>query len=75
MDESKIQAYQAKSLKKAIKETIKEHTKEHKVQKVMLDELIQLYVNLELMDEDEISYLRGGFSQIEMEYIHFNIGR
>lgn len=59
VDEGKIQANQAKSLKKAIKETIKEHTKEHQVQKVMLDELIQLYANFDLMDEDEIFYLKG----------------
>jgi len=56
--ENNIEAYQAKSLKKAIKETIKEHTKEHQVQKVMLDELIQLYQKLELMGEDEIFYLK-----------------
>lgn len=49
---------QAKSLKEAIKETIKEHTKEHSVQKIMLDELIQFYSKLDLMDEDDINYLK-----------------
>lgn len=58
VDEGNLYLSQAKSLKKAIKETIKEHTKEHPVQKIMLDELIQLYSTLELMDEDELSYLR-----------------
>lgn len=58
VDENCLEASQAKSLKKAIKETIKEHTKEHQVQKVMLDELIQLYIYLDLMDEDEIFYLK-----------------
>lgn len=50
---------QAKSLKTAVKEKIKEHTKEHQVQKVMLDELIKLYQYLDLLDEDEISYLKS----------------
>ena len=58
VDESRLEVDQAKSLKKAIKETIKEHTKEHQVQKITLDELIQLYIALDLMDEDEIIYLR-----------------
>ena len=58
VDESNLEAYQAKSIKKAIKETIREHTKEHQVQKVMLDELIQLYQKLDLMNEDEIFYLK-----------------
>lgn len=58
VDEKSLNANQAKSLKKSIKDTIKEHTKEHSIQKVMLDELIQLYSYLELMDEDEIFYLR-----------------
>lgn len=58
VDEGNLDSSQAKSLKKAIKETIKEHTREHPVQKIMLDELIQLYSALELVDEDELSYLR-----------------
>lgn len=58
VDESNLEAYQAKSIKKAIKETIREHTKEHQVQKVMLDELIQLYQKLDLMNENEIFYLK-----------------
>ena len=48
----------ARSLKEAIKDTIKWHTREHDVQKIMLDELIQLYTELKLFDGDEISYLR-----------------
>lgn len=58
VNEGNLEPQQAKSLKNAIKDTIKEHTKEHPVTKVMLDELIQLYGHLELMDDDEISYLR-----------------
>lgn len=59
VDGKVIDAEQAKSLKKAIKDTIREHTREHDVQKVMLDELIQLYMALDLLDEDEIFYLRS----------------
>lgn len=58
-DEGSLDLQQAKSIKNAIKDKIKEHTKEHSVQKVMLDELIQLYQFLELFSEDEISYLRN----------------
>lgn len=58
VDKSILEAEHAQSLKKAIKETIKEHTKEHQVQKVMLDELIQLYNFLDLLDENEIIYLK-----------------
>lgn len=58
VDNGIIGTNQAKSLKNAIKETIDEHTKEHQIQKIMLDELIQLYVHLNLMDEDDIFYLR-----------------
>ena len=58
VDNGIIETNQAKSLKKSIKETINEHTKEHQVQKIMLDELIQLYAYLNLMDEDDISYLK-----------------
>lgn len=58
VDTGKLKPEYGKSLKEAIKSTIKEHTKEHKIQKVMLDELIQLYISLELLDEDEIFYLR-----------------
>ena len=57
--ENILAADQAKSLKTAVKEKIKEHTKEHQVQKVMLDELIQLYQHLDLFDEDEIFYLKS----------------
>ena len=58
VDDSILSPKQAKSIKLAIKETVKEHTKEHKVQKVMLDELIQLYLFLDLINEDELCYLR-----------------
>ena len=57
--ENILAADQAKSLKTAVKEKIKEHTKEHQVQKVMLDELIQLYQHLGLLDDDEIFYLKS----------------
>lgn len=59
VDHGILKTEYSRSLKKAIKDAIKEHTKEHKVQKVMLDELIQLYISLELLDDDEISYLRS----------------
>ena len=59
VENSILESKQAKSLKEAIKEKIKEHTKEHQVQKVMLDELIQLYQHLDLMTDEEISYLKG----------------
>lgn len=49
---------QSRSLKEAIKDSIKEHTKEHPVQKIMLEELIQLFTYLKLMDDDDISYLK-----------------
>ena len=58
VNEGNLNTSQAKSLKNAIKETIKEHTKEHQIQKIMLDELIQLYSSLELMDDDELFYLK-----------------
>ena len=59
VDSNILNSEQAKSLRSAVKEKIKEHTKEHSVQKVMLDELIQLYQHLELMNEDEIFYLKS----------------
>ena len=58
VDENKLDSKQAKTLKEVIKTKIQEHTKEHNVQKVMLDELIQLYKALELLDEDDIAYLK-----------------
>lgn len=58
VDENKLDSKQAKTLKEVIKAKIQEHTKEHNVQKVMLDELIQLYKALELLDEDDIAYLK-----------------
>lgn len=58
VDEGILDQLQARSLKKAIKDTIKNHTCEHDVQKIMLDELIQLFAKLELFDEEEISYLQ-----------------
>jgi nitrogen regulatory protein PII-like uncharacterized protein len=53
-----IEKSQSQSLKNAIKESIKEHTKEHQVQKIMLNELIQLFAYLKLMDKDEIDNLK-----------------
>lgn len=58
VDQGIIKNNQGKSLKKAIKETIKKHTIEHQVEKIMLDELIQLFNTLELFDEDELDYLK-----------------
>lgn len=58
VDEGNLDAAHARSLKEAIKDTIKEHTKEHPVQKIMFDELLQLFSSLELFEEDELDYLR-----------------
>lgn len=49
---------QSKSLKKAIDSKILEHTVEHPIEKVMLDELIQLCEQEELFDSEAIGYLR-----------------
>ena len=56
--EGNLDPKHAKSLKEAIKDTIKEHTKEHPVQKIMFDELVQLFSALELFEEDELDCLR-----------------
>lgn len=58
VSEGDLDPKHAKSLKEAIKDTIKEHTKEHPVQKIMFDELVQLFVSLELFEEDELECLR-----------------
>lgn len=57
--EGNLEAKCAKSLKEAIKDTIKEHTKEHPVQKIMFDELVQLFTSLELFKEDELDCLKN----------------
>ena len=54
----KIDKSQSKSIKEAVKDKIKEHTKEHQIQIIMLDELIKLYIHIEVFDEDEIGYLK-----------------
>lgn len=53
-----ITSRKGKSLKRAIREKIEEHTVEHKIQKVMLDELIQLSTSLNLFEEDETRCLK-----------------
>ena len=58
VDDGVLEASHARSLKDAVKDTIKWHTREHDVQKIMLDELIQLFTELQLFDEEEVSYLR-----------------
>lgn len=58
VDDGNLESAHGRSLKKAIRETIKEHTQEHKVQKIMLDELIQLFTALELFEGDELEYLK-----------------
>lgn len=58
VDEGNLEALHARSLKDAIRDTIKKHTKEHPVQKIMLDELIQLFIALDLFKEDEVEYLK-----------------
>lgn len=58
VNDGNLETAYARSLKEAIKDTIKEHTREHHVQKIMLDELIQLYTALDLLKEDELACLR-----------------
>ncbi len=58
VDDGLLDIAHGRSLKDAIKDTIREHTKEHKIQRIMLDELIQLFKALELFEEDEITYLK-----------------
>lgn len=58
VSEGTIESKYAKSLKDAIKDTIKEHTKEHPVPKIMFDELVQLFVALELFEKDELDCLK-----------------
>ena len=58
VDDGNLEATYARSLKKAIKDTIKEHTKEHPVQKIMFDELVQLFTSLELFNVDELDCLK-----------------
>lgn len=57
-DSKVITPEQSRSFKKAIKNTVKEHTSEHAIERVMIDELIQLYTSLNLIDEDETFYLK-----------------
>lgn len=59
VSDGSITTQQAKAFKEVIKDKIKEHTKEHLIEKVMLDELIKLYIELDLLDEDELVYLKG----------------
>lgn len=58
VENKQIQSEQARSIKKAIKDTINKHTKEHRIEKVMLDELIQLYKKIDVMDQEELDYLQ-----------------
>lgn len=58
VNDGNLETAYARSLKEAIKDTIKEHTREHHVQKIMLDELIQLYTALDLLKEDELACLK-----------------
>lgn len=53
-----LESNPGKTLKESIKDNIKRHCVEHPVQRVMLDEIIQIYISQELLDEDEIQYLR-----------------
>lgn len=58
VDEKIIDNSQGRSLKRAIKDTIKNHSVEHPVKKVMLDEIIQYYEENNLLDDEDIEYLR-----------------
>lgn len=58
VEDGTLEAAYGRSLKNAIKDTIKEHTKEHQVQKIMLDELIQFFIALALLDEEDLRYLK-----------------
>ena len=75
VEDGMLEAAHGRSLKNAIKDTIKEHTHEHKVQKIMFDELVQLFTELELFKEDELEYLkqiksnRNGIHSFQSRYI------
>ena len=53
-----ITASQGRTLKTAIKDKLKEHTIEHPVHKIMLDEIINYYKSMKLLDDDEFSILK-----------------
>ena len=52
-----INSNQRKSLKEAIYNKLKEHTKEHKIEKITLDELIQIYIKIDILDKTLITKL------------------
>lgn len=54
----KLNASQGRSLKSAVKDTIKEHTNEHLIETVMLDELIQFYSKMEILESNDLTHLR-----------------
>ena len=58
VDDGFLEQGYARSLKNSIKDTIKNHTIEHQVEKIMLNELIQLYDSLDLLEEDELNSLK-----------------
>lgn len=53
-----ISTKQGNSLKDAIKDTLKKHTNEHPIQRVMLDELVQFYSSMKLLDDSDIEHLK-----------------
>lgn len=63
-----ISSNQKRSIIENIKKHIKTHIKEHKIDKITLDELIQLYKHIHLLESDEIDMLR--IIQINRNCIH-----
>ena len=55
---SKLKSNQGRSLKDAITDKIEQHTKEHSVEKIMLDEIIQFYKKMKIIDDNEFEILR-----------------
>lgn len=53
-----LDSVQGLSLKNAFKSSIKKHTTYHSIEKIMLDELIQFYIENKIVDKDEITLLR-----------------
>lgn len=59
VQQKNLSSKQSKSIKKAIERKILEHTVEHPVEKVMLDELIQICEQEKLFDDEVNGYLRS----------------
>lgn len=63
-----ISSNQKRSIIESVRKHIKTHIKEHKIDMISLDELIQLYKHIHLLESDEIDMLR--IIQINRNCIH-----